>query len=1019
MQAHKTKKTEPPYDSIERLEAVKEFGKSANGRLKLLTMGDPRHIWVRYTLALTAIVALLIASHIVSKIGLQATYDVTQTVNLVDRQRLLSQRILYLTNRYHETQDTKIRQDLDNALAQLETAHIAQSTRNNLPDSLAAAYTSPDGQRLGHLLKEYISLARKVSAEPLSSQSSADDLARINNLGLSTIPNVLDKVTTQTEDLIEQRRTQFTRIEDITLYAALLIILLEGLVIFVPAQRTLNTSLSKINSQNDELRDAYDTMAATASQTKTALDNQTALYKIMRESLSEKPLADILENCLITVLSVPWLQILPKGCIFLTDEDTESLVLTASYDLSPELHTACARIRFGQCLCGRAALEKKTQFSSCIDERHEISFDGISPHGHYNVPILDENGNVLGVLNLYLKHGHKWNGEEVAFLNSVSDVLASLIKRKLAEEETEAARFELSQINQAIDQHCIVAVTDTSGTITHINDKFCEISKYQRDEIIGQNHRLVNSDYHPRSFFKDMYRTITTGQVWHGEIRNRAKDGSIYWVNTSITPVRNTDGAITKYIAIRTDTTAHHNFEQDLLKAHDELTNAAYFDTLTGLPNRAHCQKDMAEYFAPDSPDRKFAMIVIDLDNFKRVNDTLGHDAGDHLLKMITERMGLLARYHDNLRFYRWGGDEFIALVERHDNTDISSICAELTDIISIPVRYKTTTLWPTSSLGAARYPEDADNLDSLMIFSDLALYKTKEMGRDGFHLFTAEMKEKIDNEAHLERELREALHNDELELYYQPQIDSETEAITGIEALIRWNHPQKGLINPGQFLPVAEAHGLAPAIGGKIINIAMQTVKTWVDQDLAFGRLAVNLSPGHLKKKTVLKDFFEAMEHHKVSARYLSVEFLESFIFDDSNTHIMEVLEEFSKHNVHVELDDFGTGYASLSHLTNLPIHGLKIDKSFTNEITRDERRQGIVSSLVSISKLLNLRIVCEGIETAEQYQKISDIGKCSLQGYFIAQPMSLNDITDWIQHERNRGILEKNRSDLSAQSA
>lgn len=991
-------------------------GKSTHARLRSLA-GDPRHLWVRYTLALTTIVMLLVASHIVSKMGLEAESDLAETINLTGRQRMLSQRILYLAHQYHDTADPDVKRNLDGAIALFEESHIALSTRENLPDSLDTLYFSPAGPQLDLWVNNYISLAKQVSANAPSDPTGT--LAQMDGLGLTKVLNLLDHAVTEIEHLIEKRQTRFTRIEDITFYAAIIIILLEGIIIFLPAQRSVSRSLSTINSQNDKLRDAYDAMASTAKHTKVALDNQTVLYKIMRESLSDKPLADILETCLISVLSVPWLQLLPKGCIFLTDNDSETLVLTASYDLSPELHKACARIRFGQCLCGRAALEKKTQFSSCVDEHHEIRFDGMADHGHYNAPILDENGDVLGVLNLYLNHGHKWDGEEVAFISSVTGVLAALIKRKLAEAETEATRFELTQIREAIDQHSIVAVTDASGTITHINDKFCEISKYNRDEIIGQNHRLINSDYHPRSFFKEMYKTIASGSVWRGEIRNRAKDGSIYWVNTTITPMRNTRGNITKYIAIRTDTTAHHNFEQELLKAHDDLTNAAYFDALTGLPNRAHCQKDMAEYFDPSGPAKKFAMILIDLDNFKRVNDTLGHDAGDHLLKMITERMGLLARYHDNLRFYRWGGDEFIALVERHETTDISSICAELTDIISIPVRYKNTTLWPTSSLGAARYPEDADNIESLMIFSDLALYKTKETGRDGFHLFTAEMKEKIDNEAHLERELRDAIHRNELELHYQPQIDSETEAITGIEALIRWNHPTRGLITPGQFLPIAEANGLAPVVGSKIIDIAMQTVKTWVDQDLTFGRLAVNLSPGHLKKKTVLKDFFEAMAKHEVDARYLSVEFLESFIFDDSNTHITEVLEEFSKHNVHVELDDFGTGYASLSHLTNLPIHGLKIDKSFTDEITRDKRRQGIVSSLVSISKLLNLRIVCEGIETIEQFHTISQIGKCSLQGYFIAEPMPLSDMTEWIKQKRNSGILAKARTELTARTA
>jgi len=445
----------------------------------------------------------------------------------------------------------------------------------------------------------------------------------------------------------------------------------------------------------------------------------------------------------------------------------------------------------------------------------------------------------------------------------------------------------------------------------------------------------------------------------------------------------------------------------ELRDARDQLERIAYFDTLTGLANRAHCQKDMAIKFSSENPDKNFAIIQIDLDNFKRVNDTLGHAAGDHLLKTLGERMNLLAREFDNFRSYRWGGDEFIALVKRDQDTDLDAICAELTDIIAIPLNYENSTLRPTVSLGVARYPEDAQDLKSLMIFSDLALYRTKELGRDGYQFFTPKMKEKIDTESRIEHELRIALENNQLELYFQPQIDIEDESITGIEALIRWNHPDRGLIGPNEFVEIAEATGLAPILGCKVFEHAAKAVRYWIDDGLEFGRLAVNLSPEHIKSNTILNDFFNVLKKYDVDPQFLAVEVLESFIFDDSNDNIMKILNGFKTRKTHVELDDFGTGYASLSHLSNLPINGLKIDKSFVNEITDNKRQQGIVTTLVSMSRLLDLRVVCEGIETRQQLEAIAKIGDCAIQGYLVAKPMSFENITDWIKLKRNVGIL------------
>jgi len=618
------------------------------------------------------------------------------------------------------------------------------------------------------------------------------------------------------------------------------------------------------------------------------------------------------------------------------------------------------------------------------------------------------------------------------YLKSNLDAINAYRSSKI---KAETALAELGSHRRAMDEHAIVAVTDTTGTIIHASDKFCEISKYDRDELIGANHRILSSGHHQRSFFTDMYRTIANGGSWHEQIKNRAKDGSHYWVDTTITPVKDSKGKVIQYLSIRTDITDSIRAEEELRSINQmlqdrvrelevtktalegrsfelqntkqQLEHIAYFDGLTGLANRAHCQKDIAEKSTSPDADNRFAAILIDLDKFKRINDTLGHAAGDYLLQTVGKRLSQFARDFSNFKPYRWGGDEFIALVERNVDTDLDEICQELTDLISIPLKLDGATLRTTVSIGVARYPEDTPDLEALMVFADLALYRTKDLGRDGYHFFTSSMKEDVDAEARVELEMRIAIDDGQLELYYQPQLDINDETITGLEALLRWNHPKRGVIAPGEFLPVVESTGLAAVVGRKVFDEAMAAVCVWADDGVEFGRLAVNLSPQHLKQGAALDDFFAAMDRHGVEPHFLAVEFLESLLLDDPNADIADLLKQFRTRGIHVELDDFGTGYASLSHLSTMPINGLKIDKSFVRDMINDPKQQGIVSTLISMSKLMDLRVVCEGIETKQQVDAVAQIGNCSIQGYFIAKPMNFRDTTTWIKNKCNVGIL------------
>ena len=469
------------------------------------------------------------------------------------------------------------------------------------------------------------------------------------------------------------------------------------------------------------------------------------------------------------------------------------------------------------------------------------------------------------------------------------------------------------------------------------------------------------------------------------------------------------------------DVTAQRERERELNRTKEALEHIAYFDALTTLPNRAQCQQDLEALFANQDDHDRFSIILIDLDKFKRVNDTLGHASGDELLKTLGSRLNFLGTKVPYFKPYRWGGDEFIAIVEGIHENELESLCQELTDLIAIPLTLEgpnPTTLWPTVSLGIASYPGDATDLEALMIYADLALYKTKEMGRDGYQFFSAEMKEKIDEDSRIEVDVRSALKLDQFELYFQPQISTVDESISGVEALLRWNHPERGQLPPGLFMDVVESHGMAAPLGRRVFDLAMAAAKAWSDQGLDFGRLAINLSPGHLKKKTLIDDFCDSLDRHKVNPDLLAVELLESVLVNDEDPEMNALFERIAASGVHIELDDFGTGYASLAHLSTLPVDGIKIDRSFVNNISSSEKQQAIVEVVMSMSRLMQLRVVCEGIETHQQLSTVSQISNCSVQGYLVSRPLSFNDMTQWIKDEQNIGLLTPKKVRRSTRS-
>jgi len=529
----------------------------------------------------------------------------------------------------------------------------------------------------------------------------------------------------------------------------------------------------------------------------------------------------------------------------------------------------------------------------------------------------------------------------------------------------------------------------------HANKCARENLGYSMDELMAMHAWSINTDY-SEDYYRDLIRPLLSGEKTLLNVEGvlKRKDGSRYPVEVRLQVHRERNKDL--IVAIANDISERMEREQETQAAREKAERIAYFDVLTQLPNRAGCQREAERLFDAENPDRPAFIIHLDLDNFKRINDTLGHTAGDHCLEEVGERLklccvGLGAAY-------RWGGDEFVVIAAAPDS-DPEELCERLNVVMRAPMEFEGNQIWPSVSMGVARCPEDGEDFGTLLVHADLALYRSKENGKDRWSYFTSDMKIDSDEEARMDKELRQAIRRDEFFLVFQPQVNIRTHRVTGIEALVRWQHPTRGTLGPGAFLPVVEKSNLASTLGEIVINKALAAARSWQDNGVDFGRIAVNLSPSHLTSGTLLHDFNRAMERHGVGPEKITAEVLESVFLDDSRTDNVEVLDELHRLGVHIELDDFGTGYASLSHVADLPINGLKIDRSFTAQILDDHRKEIVVNQLIHLARALNIGLICEGVETEAQIDRLQMMGDFSVQGYLIARPMPYEDITDWLQ--------------------
>lgn len=548
---------------------------------------------------------------------------------------------------------------------------------------------------------------------------------------------------------------------------------------------------------------------------------------------------------------------------------------------------------------------------------------------------------------------------------------------------------DFNMYRAAVDAAAIFSESDRFGNITYVNDQFCNISGYGAEELVGQNHRILNSGLHSSDFFVDMWKKISSGFVWKGEICNRKKDGSLYWVQSTIIPMYDAvSQCILKYVSIRFDVTE----KRRLLES---LRWQAEHDQLTGLSNRFLLSKRLDQAIV--TADRKkivLAVAILDLDGFKQINDCYGHEAGDLLLVEVSERLKSIMRAEDTIA--RLGGDEFVLVFLVRDSSFLESTMQRLLDALSATYYINNTGVNVSASIGVTLYPKDSEDAETLLRHADQAMYSAKQSGRNQFYLFDVPKEKKEKSIFEIISRVRKALRNGELLLYYQPKINLKNGEVVGFEALLRWQHPTYGLILPKAFLPVIESTDLIVEIGDWVIDQALFQIDQWASQGYNWS-VSVNIAAFHFQKENFVMSMRAALDRYPdVLPEMLDIEIIESVLLEGLSD-VTKCLVECHDMGVTFSLDDFGTGYSSLSYLKQLPTQSIKIDQSFIHQILHNEDSLVLTESIISLAKFFSRNVVAEGVESVKQCLLLKQLGCDYAQGNCFAEPMPVEIVIHW----------------------
>ncbi|HET6718015.1 MAG TPA: EAL domain-containing protein, partial [Rhodocyclaceae bacterium] len=581
------------------------------------------------------------------------------------------------------------------------------------------------------------------------------------------------------------------------------------------------------------------------------------------------------------------------------------------------------------------------------------------------------------------------NGDDE--IGAMAAALRAFRSEALARREAESS---VRLLGQAVEQSTsMVVITNAGGDILYVNRAFTAIMGYSADEVIGHNPRMFSAGDTRHATYAEMWENIARGTPWSGELRDRKKDGGEIWVAASIAPVIDQAGVITHFVAVHQDVTERKSATE---RAH----YLAYHDVLTGLPNRTLFNDRLAVALAAaERASSHLAVLLLDLDDFTAINDTLGHAAGDLLISAVADRLrnsDTFARAGGSTS--RLGGDEFAIILTEIDGMPGATTVAErLSQLFANPFLVAQDNVRAEASIGIALYPEHGDTGSDLLRRADLALHAAKEHAKGGYQFFTLDMESAAIARVGLEHELSEAIDLGQLWLTYQPQVDPRSNTVCGFEALLRWTHPVRGLISPATFIPIAESSRLIVRIGYWVIEETCRQMAQWRDQGLVLVPVAVNLSPLQVGEYELIGKITAILEKYRIPAELLPLEITESSFLKQSEA-VSLMMSELTARGHQFNLDDFGTGYSSLSYLARFPFAKIKIDRAFVRNIHLTPGNCAIVRATVALGHELGMRVNAEGVEKPEELAVVMATGVDEIQGYYYSVPLRPEAVPDYI---------------------
>jgi len=601
----------------------------------------------------------------------------------------------------------------------------------------------------------------------------------------------------------------------------------------------------------------------------------------------------------------------------------------------------------------------------------------------WSQPFKNKDGQVLGTFAIYHQQPALPTEHEIYLIDHYANLLQLVIESDRSQNDLRIAATTFES-----QEGIFITDADANATIIRVNSAFTEITGYTSEEVIGRNPRIFSSGRQPEHFYASMWESIHNTGRWKGEIWNRRKNGELYPEFLTITAVKDAEGVVANYVAMFNDITASK-------AAADQIEHLAFYDSLTGLPNRRLLMDRLDQALTSSTRSGKGgALLFIDLDNFKTLNDTLGHDIGDLLLQHVAQRLGSCVRECDTVA--RLGGDEFVVMLEELSEQPLDAAAQteavgdKILAALNQPYQLAEHAYFNSPSIGAILFSERHKSIEELLKHADISMYQSKKAGGNTLRFFDPKMQESINARATLEGELRNALTHRQFHLHYQIQMDDFNHPV-GTEALIRWIHPERGLVSPLQFIPLAEETGLILPIGHWVLEEACAQLEVWQQAELTRDLvLAINVSARQFREDDFVDQVHEVIQRHAIRPNRLKLELTESLLLNNIEEMIvtMTALKELG---ICFSLDDFGTGYSSLQYLKRLPLDQLKIDQSFVRDIVTDSSDQAIVRTIIAMAHSLNLTVIAEGVETQEQYQMLHDNGCTHYQGYLFSKPVPI----------------------------